>query len=213
MSKKRWYNLVLIEFICSCSGKKSSATIKKARTFLFVVKFSIIFHFHTFRSQNFTLFFADGGEGHVGTLCEVGRSGSTHSPEKTVVVNWDSGHRTNYRVGYQGQHDLIVVDNAQIGVRHPNVICDGCKKAGIAGILFRCADCPNFDLCSHCYGNDVHSLDHPFIRFQTSSSVGWVVWCWIFFIKIIKKIKNSIKISTFFDTPLLLCRLSFVVSR
>lgn len=35
----------------------------------------------------------DGGEGHVGTLCEVGRSGSTHSPEKTVVVNWDSGHR------------------------------------------------------------------------------------------------------------------------
>lgn len=46
---------------------------------------------------NFTLFYLflilDGGEGHVGTLCEVGRSGSTHSPEKTVVVNWDSGHR------------------------------------------------------------------------------------------------------------------------
>jgi hypothetical protein len=41
--------------------------------------------------KNFLL--TDGGEGHVGTLCEVGRSGSTHSPEKTVVVNWDSGHR------------------------------------------------------------------------------------------------------------------------
>lgn len=43
--------------------------------------------------KNFFFYFTDGGEGHVGTLCEVGRSGSTHSPEKTVVVNWDSGHR------------------------------------------------------------------------------------------------------------------------
>ncbi|XP_058819165.1 E3 ubiquitin-protein ligase MIB2 [Topomyia yanbarensis] len=114
----------------------------------------------------------DGGEGHVGTLCEVGRSGSTHSPEKTVVVNWDSGHRTNYRVGYQKQYDLIVVDNAQIGVKHPNIICDGCTKPGIAGIRFRCADCSNYDLCATCYGNDVHDLEHSFIRYQTANSVG-----------------------------------------
>lgn len=155
-----------------------------------------------FKQQLFTLFIIllsffiiDGGEGHVGTLCEVGRSGSTHSPEKTVVVNWDSGHRwvnkqrnnfewiklnfnyrTNYRVGYQCQYDLIVVDNAQIGVRHPNIICDGCKKAGIAGILFRCAECANFDLCAHCYGNDVHNLEHSFVRYQTANSVGWVLF-------------------------------------
>lgn len=63
----------------------------------------------------FLVYYADGGEGHVGTVCEIGRFGSTHSPEKTVVVNWDSGHRTNYRVGYQGQYDLIIIDNAQIG--------------------------------------------------------------------------------------------------
>uniref|UniRef100_A0AAG5D880 RING-type E3 ubiquitin transferase n=1 Tax=Anopheles atroparvus TaxID=41427 RepID=A0AAG5D880_ANOAO len=114
----------------------------------------------------------DDGEGHVGTLCEIGRLGSTHSPDKTVVVNWDSGHRTNYRVGYHKQYDLIVIDNAQIGVKHPNVICDGCTKAGIAGIRFRCADCPYYDLCATCYGNDVHDLEHPFIRFQTANSVG-----------------------------------------
>ncbi|XP_058059221.1 E3 ubiquitin-protein ligase MIB2 isoform X2 [Anopheles bellator] len=114
----------------------------------------------------------DDGEGHVGTLCEIGRSGSTHSPDKTVVVNWDSGHRTNYRVGYHKQYDLIVIDNAQIGVKHPNIICDGCSKAGIAGIRFRCAECPYYDLCATCYGNDVHDLEHPFIRFQTSNSVG-----------------------------------------
>jgi E3 ubiquitin-protein ligase mind-bomb len=79
---------------------------------------------------------------------------------------------TNYRVGYQCQYDLIVIDNAQIGVRHPNIICDGCKKAGIAGILFRCAECANFDLCAHCYGNDVHNLEHSFVRYQTANSVG-----------------------------------------
>lgn len=60
--------------------------------------------------------FVDEGEGHVGTVCEIGRSGSIHSPENTVVVNWDSGHRTNYRVGYQNQYDLIIVDNAQVGM-------------------------------------------------------------------------------------------------
>lgn len=58
---------------------------------------------------------SDGGEGHVGTVREIGRQGSSNSPDKTVVVNWDSGNRTNYRVGYQDKYDLIVVDNAQIG--------------------------------------------------------------------------------------------------
>lgn len=32
-----------------------------------------------------------------------------------MVVNWDSGHRTNYRVGYQNQYDLVIIDNAQVG--------------------------------------------------------------------------------------------------
>lgn len=108
----------------------------------------------------------------MGTVCEIGRFGSTHSPEKTVVVNWDSGHRTNYRVGYQGQYDLVIVDNAQIGVKHPDVNCNGCSKVGIAGIRFRCAQCHNYDLCATCYGADVHDLDHTFVRYQTTNSVG-----------------------------------------
>lgn len=59
----------------------------------------------------------DGGEGHVGTVCEIGKSGTVGSPDKTVVVQWDNGTRTNYRVGYLGKFDLRVVDNAQIGIR------------------------------------------------------------------------------------------------
>lgn len=62
--------------------------------------------------------------------------------------------------------------NVSVGVKHPNIICDGCSKAGIAGIRFRCAQCTNFDLCATCYGSDIHDLDHPFIRYQTTNSVG-----------------------------------------
>ncbi|EDW63696.1 E3 ubiquitin-protein ligase MIB2 [Drosophila virilis] len=114
----------------------------------------------------------DDGEGHVGTVCEIGRCGSTHSPENTVVVNWDSGHRTNYRVGYQNQYDLIIVDNAQVGVRHSNVVCDGCSKAGIAGIVFKCAQCTNYHLCAFCYGANEHDLEHTFVRYTTPTSLG-----------------------------------------
>lgn len=57
----------------------------------------------------------DDGEGHCGTVVEVGKPGSKASPDKTVFVQWDSGARTNYRVGYEGLYDLRVVDNAQAG--------------------------------------------------------------------------------------------------
>lgn len=57
----------------------------------------------------------DGGEGHVGTVVVVGRSGSVSSPDKTVVVQWDGGTRTNYRCGFQGAFDLCLFDNGPIG--------------------------------------------------------------------------------------------------
>uniref|UniRef100_A0A2K6SFD8 MIB/HERC2 domain-containing protein n=1 Tax=Saimiri boliviensis boliviensis TaxID=39432 RepID=A0A2K6SFD8_SAIBB len=47
----------------------------------------------------------DGGEGGVGMVVELGRHGSPSTPDRTVVVQWDQGTRTNYRVGYQGAHD------------------------------------------------------------------------------------------------------------
>ena len=59
----------------------------------------------------------DDSEGHMGTVVEIGRQGSTTTPDKTVVVQWDSGTRTNYRTGYQGAYDLLLYDNAQIGER------------------------------------------------------------------------------------------------
>lgn len=54
----------------------------------------------------------DGGEGFVGTVIEFS---AKSAPEKTAVVLWDVGCRTNYRVGYNRAYDLRIFDNATIG--------------------------------------------------------------------------------------------------
>ncbi|XP_055748484.1 E3 ubiquitin-protein ligase MIB2-like isoform X3 [Salvelinus fontinalis] len=112
----------------------------------------------------------DDGDGHVGTVVEIGRQGSTTTPDKTVVVQWDSGTRTNYRTGYQGSYDLLLYDNAQIGVRHSNIICDSCKKHGIMGMRWKCKVCFDYDLCTQCYMNNKHDVGHAFERYETAHS-------------------------------------------
>ncbi|XP_022698616.1 E3 ubiquitin-protein ligase MIB2-like isoform X1 [Varroa jacobsoni] len=119
----------------------------------------------------------DDGEGHLGTVVEIGKAGNPHSPEKTVVVQWDSGGRTNYRAGYEKSFDLRVFDNAPVGVKHPNIVCNACGCQGIAGMRWKCShrSCYDFDLCSHCYHDDQHDLTHPFTRFETPNSDGVAV--------------------------------------
>ncbi|XP_053137274.1 E3 ubiquitin-protein ligase MIB2 isoform X3 [Hemicordylus capensis] len=112
----------------------------------------------------------DNGEGNVGTVVEIGRQGSPTTPDKTVVVQWDHGTRTNYRTGFQGAYDLFLYDNAQIGVRHPNIICDCCKKHGIRGMRWKCKVCFDYDLCMQCYMNNKHDLSHAFERYETAHS-------------------------------------------
>ena len=125
----------------------------------------------------------DGGEGHAGTVVEIGKppafgnsasspNPSDRTPDKTVIVQWDHGSRSNYRIGYQGAYDLLVFDNAATGVKHANIICDGCRRHGIIGIRWKCAQCPDYDLCTQCYMADVHDLSHTFQRFQAANSVG-----------------------------------------
>ncbi|XP_023022675.2 E3 ubiquitin-protein ligase mind bomb 2 isoform X1 [Leptinotarsa decemlineata] len=114
----------------------------------------------------------DGGEGHIGTVCEIGRTGTVGAPDKTVVVQWDNGSRTNYRVGYEGKFDLRIIDNAQIGVRQPNIVCDGCNSQGISGMRYKCMICYDYDLCYMCYHGDKHNLTHTFKRFDSANYVG-----------------------------------------
>lgn len=114
----------------------------------------------------------DGCEGHVGTVVVVGKTGSVSSPDKTVVVQWDGGTRTNYRCGYQGAFDLCLFDNGPVGVIHNNVSCNECKKQSIEGMRWECADCLNYNLCTLCYMSDKHSLEHGFNRIEAHGKPG-----------------------------------------
>lgn len=67
------------------------------------------------RGENWKWGDQDGGEGSVGTVVVVGKHGSLSSPNKTVIVQWDTGMRTNYRCGHDNAYDLFLLDNAPSG--------------------------------------------------------------------------------------------------
>ncbi|XP_030044472.1 sequestosome-1-like isoform X1 [Microcaecilia unicolor] len=50
-------------------------------------------------------------------------------------------------------------------VVHPNVICDGCEGP-VVGNRFKCAVCPDYDLCSTCEAKGIHK-EHNMISFQS----------------------------------------------
>lgn len=49
-------------------------------------------------------------------------------------------------------------------------MCDTCRQRPIFGIRWKCAECPNYDLCSVCYHGDKHNLRHRFFRITTPGS-------------------------------------------
>ena len=61
----------------------------------------------------------DGGEGHVGTVVEVGEP---CNDGVGAVVQWDCGERCKYRCGQDGKYDLRVLDSAPAGTCLINII-------------------------------------------------------------------------------------------
>jgi E3 ubiquitin-protein ligase mind-bomb len=117
----------------------------------------------------------DGGEGYAGTVVD---SAKRVPPEGTVMVRWDVGKQSNYRTGSQNAYDLRIIDNAAIGVRHPQRQCHYCSTMSdedsackeitnfVTGMLWTCATCPDVNLCTDCYMSDKHDVSHQFLRFD-----------------------------------------------
>ena len=51
--------------------------------------------------------------------------------------------------------------------------CDVCLK-DVIGTRWSCKECPLTNLCTSCYMNDKHSLQHAFERFDASNTTGLV---------------------------------------
>lgn len=73
---------------------------------------------------------------------------------------------------HPAEHPLIKITDAQ--TIHKSVICDGCNVGPIVGVRFKCAVCPNFDLCGKCeaagFQNGVHDAAHPLIKLVNAST-------------------------------------------
>jgi hypothetical protein len=61
---------------------------------------------------------------------------------------------------------------AQATMKHPSVRCDGCNQSPMRGFRFKCFTCANYDLCTACYTNQTHNLDHPFVRLTDTTGSG-----------------------------------------
>ena len=86
-------------------------------------------------------------------------------------IQWDCGYKSIY--SNDNKFELRIIDNSTIGIRHSNVVCDNCKKKSIQGLRWKCTKCFDFDLCFNCYMNDMHDLNHQFMRFDTLTSNGY----------------------------------------
>ena len=53
--------------------------------------------------------------------------------------------------------------------RHENVICDGCNTSPIVGDRFKCAVCPDFDLCSACEAAGKHPASHTLLKIKVAN--------------------------------------------
>ncbi|XP_025080925.1 E3 ubiquitin-protein ligase MIB2-like isoform X2 [Pomacea canaliculata] len=111
---------------------------------------------------------SDGGEAHVGTVMEV-------LGEYSVRVLWDTGVESTCRAGRDGKLDLRIFDTAPVGVRHLGETCAVCGEKDVCGMLWRCRDCDDCCLCTQCYCEDKHDVDHEFLRVDTPGSSGATV--------------------------------------
>lgn len=54
-------------------------------------------------------------------------------------------------------------------VVHPGVRCDGCSAVPLVGLRYKCAACPDFDLCHACHVQHPHAFEHFFVVMKSPS--------------------------------------------
>ena len=73
--------------------------------------------------------------------------------------------REFYFVVSTSHHLLLLYDS---GVVHSDEACGACGLDPITGIMWKCARCLEYSICTDCYMSGKHILYHEFDRFVTS---------------------------------------------
>jgi sequestosome 1 len=93
-------------------------------------------------------------------------------PNGTVVLAKGEGKKPTATEGEEGRGVAEGEDEAD----HPGVVCDGCNSA-LKGTRFKCASCPDFDLCAKCEAKGTHN-QHVMIRIVDPKDGSWRRLLW-----------------------------------
>jgi len=64
------------------------------------------------------------------------------------------------------EEDMPVETPLEPTAVHAGVVCDGCNVHPIVGLRFKCAVCPNYDLCGTCEESGMHPPQHPMLKMR-----------------------------------------------
>ncbi|KAF9972696.1 hypothetical protein BGZ73_004165 [Actinomortierella ambigua] len=111
---------------------------------------------------------ADGVDGsHVG-------EGEEEEPYDDDYYDYDDysavpGEEVKSHEGFQLMNLLYAIAEDQAkkeGYIHRGITCNSCNTIPIRGLRYKCANCPDFDLCEACEAADIHNKNHVFLKIR-----------------------------------------------
>jgi len=68
-------------------------------------------------------------------------------------------------------HPLLKLKEPRRSDTHYNIICDGCGMNPIQGARYKCAICPDYDLCSACEAKGDHPEEHALVKLKVPTKI------------------------------------------
>lgn len=105
-------------------------------------------------------------------MCGECHMGDEHARDHfSLLINsdrcvWETARRHALDlVKYQQQSNKFGRYKSKIH-EHPNIVCDGCDQ-GITGTRYKCANCPDYDLCHKCFTAKKHQeAKHNYLQLK-----------------------------------------------
>jgi len=89
----------------------------------------------------------------------------------TVCPDFDLCAACESKNIHPDSHPLLKLKEPRRSDIHYNIICDGCGMDPIQGARYKCAICPDYDLCSTCEAKGEHPEEHALVKLKVPTKV------------------------------------------
>jgi outer membrane biosynthesis protein TonB len=89
----------------------------------------------------------------------------------TVCPDYDLCSACESKNIHPSSHALLKLKEPKRNDIHHNIKCDGCGVCPIRGVRYKCATCPDYDLCAPCETKGQHPVNHPLIKLKVQTSL------------------------------------------